>query len=602
MNIDSLLIEDRKIKVAHFATTNNGENRLAKYFLKNKFPVDIQPIKQIDEVKASLFDLILYEPDGENSKVKESEIIEIGIPLVILSAKLATENILEDFRRGIFDFVIKDEEEKYFQILPHVIERAAMVRKFRSRERILSHSIEAINEALFICDADDNFVFVNQAFCKSYEYSYMDILGKNVSMIFKKRESNSELMKPRKAEEIHVKKSGKEFPVMISLSELSNNGAIIRIGISTDLTEIKLLEEQLQHSKQRLQLAQRMARLSSWEWNFAQKSVTWTNDQLIIFGVESEAEINSRTFLKKIHDEDLSVFLKSLKLLKKKKIIPAIDIRALVDNEERILNLHFTSNEDETGNVASIFITLQDITERKQLEDELSLLNKKKDRFFSIISHDLKSPFNAIVGITEILHNDFDGMSRGEVAQFIDLLSTSTKRALDLLNNLLIWSRIQLGTIRFNPEKIILSEKIKQQLEKFSTAITEKAIVVNNNLSHEIIIAADSEMLNTILGNLISNAVKFNKSGGEIKINAQDEVKMILVSIEDSGIGLTADDITKLFKIETHVTEIGEGREKGTGLGLVLCNEFIKIHGGTISVQSEPMKGSIFSFTLPKEL
>lgn len=602
MNIDSLLIEDRKIKVAHFSENNSGENRLAKYFNENKFPVDIQPINQIDDIKSSSFDLILYEPDGENSKGKESAIIEIGIPLVILTAKLATENILEDFRRGVFDLVVKDEEEKYFQILPHVIERAAMVRKFRSRERILSHSLEAINEALFICDDDDNFVFVNQAFCKSYEYSYLDVLGKNVSLIFKKREFNHELMKPRKAEEIHVKKSGKEFPVMVSVSELTSSGNIIRIGISTDLTEIKFLEEQLQYSKQRLQLAQRMARLSSWEWNFVQKSVTWTNDQLIIFGVEKEEGINSRTFLKKIHEEDLSVFLKSLKLLKRKRNIPAIDIRVIVDDEERILNLHFTSNEDEAGNVVSIFITLQDITERKQLEDELSLLNKKKDRFFSIISHDLKSPFNAIVGITEILQNDFDGMSRGEVVQFINLLSTSTKRALDLLNNLLIWSRIQLGTILFNPEKIILHEKIKQQLEKFSTAINEKSLVVNNNLSHDIIITADGEMLNTILSNLISNAVKFNQSGGEINFSAQHEGKMILVAVEDSGIGLTSDDITKLFKIETHVTEIGNGREKGTGLGLVLCHEFIKIHGGTISVISEPMKGSIFSFTLPKEL
>lgn len=602
MNLDSLLIEDRKIKVAHFADNNNGENRIAKYFNEHKFPVDIQRIKQIDEARSSSFDLILYEPDDENSTGEESAIIEIGIPLVILTAKLTTENILENFRRGIFDLVIKDDEEKYFQILPHIIERAAMARKFRSRERILSHSIEAINEALFICDAYDNFVFVNQAFCKSYEYSYMDILGKNVSMILGKKEFNSKLTKPRKAEEIHVKKSGKEFPVMISLSEVISGGSIIRIGISTDLTEIKLLEEQLHYSKQRLQLAQRMARLSSWEWNFVQKSVAWTNDQLVIFGVEEEEEINSRTFLKKIHKEDLSVFLKSLKLLKRKKIIPAIDIRVIVDREERILNLHFTSNEDDAGNVVSIFITLQDITERKQLEDELSLLNKKKDRFFSIISHDLKSPFNAIVGITEILQNDFDGMSRGEVLQFIELLGASTKRALDLLNNLLIWSRIQLGTIRFNPEKIILSENIKQQLENFSTAISEKSIIVNNNLTHDIIITADREMLNTILSNFISNAVKFNQSGGEIKINAQDEGKVILVTVEDSGIGLTADDITKLFKIETHVTEIGDGREKGTGLGLVLCSEFIKIHGGTISVKSEPMKGSAFSFTLPKEL
>lgn len=603
MNLDSLLIEDRKIKVAVLSAKVDADSVLLNFFSSNKFPVELNTTRSVEEIKSAEFDLVLFEMNSADTELARQVITDAGIPIVMLTPKIETEKILENFRTGIFDLVIKDEENKYLQILPHVIERAAMVRKFRSRERILSHSIEAINEALFICDANDEFVFVNQAFCGLYGYSYLEILGRSVKIIFKDADENSSLMFPRKCEEIHLKKSGKEVPVLIAISELNANDNFIKIGIATDLTELKLLEEKLRTSQKRLQLAQRMARLSSWEWNFDAKTVTWTDDHLTLFDIENEGEINARTFLKRIHEEDRSIFLKCLKLLKRNKTFPPFDIRITTSkNITKNLNLHFASNKNEKGDIVSIFITLQDITERKELENELSLLNRKKDKFFSIISHDLKSPFNAIVGITELLYNDYDGMKRGEVTEFIKLLSESTKRALDLLNNLLLWSRVQLGTIKFYPQKIVASQQIKNVIANFSELAKERDVTVTNNVNDSIIITVDSEMFTSILSNLITNGINFNKPGGFVNIDATTNGRNIIFTVEDSGVGLSTNDIEKLFKIETHVTDIGGGKNKGTGLGLVLCNEFIKIHGGDITVTSKPNAGTKFSISLPLEL
>jgi PAS domain S-box-containing protein len=236
----------------------------------------------------------------------------------------------------------------------------------------------------------------------------------------------------------------------------------------------------------------------------------------------------------------------------------------------------------------------------KKYADELHQLNITKDKFFSIIAHDLKNPFITILGFSELLLSDFKDLTDEEKLFYIEEMKKSADVSHSLLQNLLQWSRSQTGRIVFQPQSIQLDTIIIQNIELIMPSANKKEIKIDYTPDKTKIVFADQDMLNTILRNLLSNAIKFTNRNGIVKILAADCEEYICISVIDSGIGMTEEERNKLFRLDISYTTNGTEMEIGTGLGLVLCKEFIEKNGGKISVESTPGKGSVFNFTLPK--
>jgi signal transduction histidine kinase len=237
----------------------------------------------------------------------------------------------------------------------------------------------------------------------------------------------------------------------------------------------------------------------------------------------------------------------------------------------------------------------------KELQ-QLIQLNKDKNKFFNIIAHDLKSPFNSIVGFSKLLVEQVRKKDYNGIEKYAGIIEQSSNRAMDLLMNLMEWARSQTGRMEFNPEYCEMVRLINETIVLYDDIAGQKKISINTNiLPANAVIFADKTMITTVLRNLISNAVKFTHSGGKITISAQENQNELKISVSDNGVGISKANIQKIFRIEENYTTSGTNKEKGTGLGLILCKEFVEKHEGNIWAESEEGKGLTIYFTLPKE-
>lgn len=287
-------------------------------------------------------------------------------------------------------------------------------------------------------------------------------------------------------------------------------------------------------------------------------------------------------------------------------------------NNDKDLWFHTTLSPivNEKGEVNKVISIDSDITQLKLIEIEkkkyrnelinqrtqLQIANATKDKFFSIIAHDLKAPFNSILGFSELLiknanHSEFDPNKNKKFAQYI---YNSSKMAYELLENLLLWSRSQRGVLKYNPTKIDLKNLTEININLFENVALKKDIRLTSSIEKNIFAYADNDMILTVIRNLISNALKFTFTKGEINISTKEENNYIITSISDSGIGINPENINKLFKVQENFQTPGTEKEMGTGLGLILCQEFIRTNKGKIWVESTLGKGSVFSFSLPQ--
>jgi signal transduction histidine kinase len=235
-----------------------------------------------------------------------------------------------------------------------------------------------------------------------------------------------------------------------------------------------------------------------------------------------------------------------------------------------------------------------------KLYEELKDLNINKDKFFSIIAHDLRGPFNNLLGFSKVLQDDLDILSKDEMREYSGYIYTSSRNVYDLVENLLQWSRIQTGRMEYQPIKIDLYEEIFKITELFRSNAIAKKINLINEVNNNLFVYADQNMLHSVLQNLLSNAIKFTNSAGNIILEAESLDDFIEISISDTGIGIKKDDMKKLFRIDIQFTNPGTENEEGTGLGLILCKELIEKNKGVIRVESIHGKGSKFTFSVPK--
>ncbi len=281
------------------------------------------------------------------------------------------------------------------------------------------------------------------------------------------------------------------------------------------------------------------------------------------------------------------------------------EVEMVFPTGNRWVDARLTPVFDEKNQIIGVLGLSNDITERKQNEaeiekinKELTRLNSEKDKFFSIIAHDLRSPFNSIIGLSEILVEQVMEKNYQGIEEYTRIILQSSHRAMDLLMNLMEWSRSQTGRMEFNPEHFEMAELINEVAFLLADAAEQKSITVTKTLPDNVPVYADKNMMSAVLRNLISNAIKFTHPGGEIIISAEGKGGLT-ASVSDNGVGIPKKRIEQLFRIDENYSTYGTQNEKGTGLGLILCKEFIEKHGGKIWVESEEKKGSIFYFTIP---
>lgn len=252
-----------------------------------------------------------------------------------------------------------------------------------------------------------------------------------------------------------------------------------------------------------------------------------------------------------------------------------------------------------------ILSTIEDIREQKLLLDELKLnaeelssINATKDKLFSIIAHDLRGPFANIINLSEILMSQVREKDYAEIDDYANMIQNSTQKVAGLLTNLLEWSRLKTGKISFLPAPHKLADILGDTLDLLGAQAAQKEISITNVVDRNLIVNIDKNMFSTIIRNLVSNAIKFTNKGGNINIKIDYKDQLLSCSIKDDGVGMDQHKLDKLFRIEEKVSTPGTNNEQGTGLGLILCKEFVDLHHGEINATSELGKGTNITFTL----
>lgn len=275
-----------------------------------------------------------------------------------------------------------------------------------------------------------------------------------------------------------------------------------------------------------------------------------------------------------------------------------------IENEESN-NIIFTV-EDKTALYKKVSdykqvkdLALIEIEQRKIVEESLKLANQSKDKFISIMAHDIKNPLGVIQSVSDFLLKSSDNLEKDELKEFLNGMYQSSKKLNALINDLLVWARSQNGQLTINKTDNNLNDLIIEEINFLYNSALNKSIALINNVSNDIILTVDKNMIQTTVRNLVSNAIKFTNKGGKIIIDAEKQQDCYIVSVKDDGVGISDVNKQKLFNLGESISTQGTNEESGTGLGLLLCKEFIELHKGKIWVESELGKGSKFNFSIP---
>jgi PAS domain S-box-containing protein len=493
--------------------------------------------------------------------------------------------------------------------------------KFGEIEQRYRTLVDNMSEGLLQVDNDDVIIFANRKFCEMSEYPLEELVGKvGHTLLFNEDQwkiiADKNLLRQKGIIDtyemkLRCKNDHYRF-VQIGGSPITNHkGTVVgSIGVFTDITERIFIQKELQESEKKYR-------------DLFEKS----GDAILIINNGKFIDCNQATVnmlgynnkneLLKTHPSQLSPEYQPEGKPSLEKADEMMRI-ALEKGSYRFEWNHKKANGEvfpvevlltaiNTDNENEILYTVwRDITERKKSElqlaknaEELKALNSVKDKFFSIISHDLRGPFQGFLGATELLVAEIDSLSKEEIKDLGETLNSSLRKQLDLLNTLLDWARLQTGDFLINPEAISLNNLITDCLQPFELLALNKKIKLLNNVNDIISIKADKNMLSLVIRNLVSNAIKFTNENGYVRLSALKNDNLVEICVEDNGIGIAPDDIKKLFRMDLYFSTDGTFNESGSGLGLMLCKEIVDKYKGNIRVESEVGRGSKFSFSIP---
>ena len=495
-----------------------------------------------------------------------------------------------------------------------ITERKQVEHELQAKEAHLSTLIQTIPDLIWVKDTNGVYLTCNKMFENFFGAEASEIIGKTdydfvnreLADFFRSHDQNAiKVGKPSSNEEwVTFANDGHRVLLeTIKTPMFDQNGAITGVlGIGRDITGRKIAEEKLRESEEKYRnLIETMpdgVYRSSPEGKFIEVNAAMAK----MLGYESKEDlmainIKSDLYFKPEDRESLILELDSENLdvypLKKK------------DGTAVWIEDHGWYVKDENGKIIFHEGVSRDITDRRMAEvqlkkysEELKELNATKDKYFSIIAHDLKNPFNSIMGLSDIIKNEAKYLDIATIEQYASIINTTSKNTFRLLENLLDWARVQQSKMPFQPISLILKNVASDVIELMVEKANSKMIAIINYIPDNMIIVADKNMLETIFRNLVSNALKFTPVNGKIEIMATLHVNRYEISVKDTGVGIKNEDIGKIFEIGSGFSTRGTENEKGTGLGLLLCKEFVEKHHGKIWVESEEGKGSTFTFSI----
>lgn len=497
--------------------------------------------------------------------------------------------------------------------------------------KLLLHMINSISDAINITDMNEEVLFVNKAFLNMYGYSLNEIIGKKIDILRSKQNDIrvTSMIYPAtinggwKGRLINKRKDGTEFIIELNTSLIKdeNGNPVALVGIARDLTEQIKAEEKLKEAQDKYRTLFLELKDAVYESTVDGKFIDLNPAGLDLFRVKTFDEIKHVDIAKEIylHQDQREQFKKELE---RTGFVSnyQIDIKRLNGEIATVLETSMAV-KNKNGEIVGYRGILRDITEIKKNEErlrmllekfenlnvqlrrseqELKELNAAKDKFFSIVAHDLRSPFSSLLNFSEFLVEDINELSKDEIKTFAEKINEASKTVFTLLENLLQWSRIQTGKIPYEPATFNIYHKINQIINLLKNNAEGKNIKVINEVSPSAIVFADEDMIFSVIQNLLSNAIKFTRENGNIIFKSHSRENDIEISVTDNGVGIKEEDLRKLFRIDTHHTTYGTKEEKGSGLGLLLCKEMVERNRGKIWVTSKVGEGTTFSFTIPK--
>ncbi len=406
------------------------------------------------------------------------------------------------------------------------------------------------------------------------------------------------------------RKDGSTFIGQLYISRIKDeNGHLDHLeGFISDISAQKEADESRKKSEEKFR--------NFFENSIVGKSITSLNGELHtnkaycdILGYAQD-ELSTRRWQEITHPDDIEGNLKIIEnILSGAQDSTRWEKRYLhKDGHVVWVDINITIQRDEAGQPPYFITSIVDISDKKKAEEEIRLkneelqkINAEKDKFFSIITHDLRSPFNSIMGFTQLLIDTIKEKEYDSTLEYAEIILRSSEKTVNLLNNLMEWSQSQTGRMHCVPEYFEMGILIHQTVLLFDEIAKQKSLVVKKNFPTRTTVFADKAMIGTVLRNLVSNAIKFTRPEGLITISVEPQMDGLLISVKDNGVGIPKILQDKLFRIDENFSTKGTNNELGTGLGLILCKEFVDKNGGKIWVQSEEGNGSEIYFTVPAQ-
>lgn len=493
----------------------------------------------------------------------------------------------------------------------------------KEKQRMAGHEsedyknlIENARDYVFVLNREGNILWVNSAACERYQISCEEFMNTSILKIDASHDLSSifqnidELLSTgsTRFEAVHVNTKGETFIVDVVSQKITWESKPAFVHVCRDITRQKELQKALNESE--IKLKKIINQISDGIIIYEQsgKIVIWNSGVEKITGISRDKALGR--FLYDVQYDILHGQFKDKALIREKfnEVVnmsnPSV-FDTLFENDiymegKGVKTLQAIVFPIETGEETRLFgSVMRDITEMKKYQNQLRELIATRDKIFSIIAHDLRTPFTSIIGFTDLLldnYEHYDDERKKKILQYINL---SSKPTLDVLTNLLNWVNSQSGQLEIAPEACRLESLVGEVVEIMTPAASIKNLELLQCIPDECEVYADKNMLKSVLQNLISNAIKFSHEGGKIEVLASVNGGFAEMVIADEGTGMEKAVKEALFRVDSHQSRIGTRGERGSGLGLILSREFVERHGGKIRVESEPGLGSRFIFTIP---
>ena len=482
----------------------------------------------------------------------------------------------------------------------------------------ISQLIELIPAPLFIVDYDGNIIDLNQTALnfiaeskeKLVKASFLDLVQQEQKNSFNNYLEKIKETLIEQSEEFDVKgNGGSYYHTYISaknIPEFNDHKNLITLTLF-DLTFQHMQATFIKESQVRFENIANSAPVMIWISD-VNGLFSFLNNVWCEFTGRKMGEELGLNWIQNVHPDHVNELLSDYKksLDGKTKFSHHFRLKDK-DNNFRWVMMSGTPRINQINVFLGLIGTCTDITEQKENEEKIENINSElaeiiatKDKFFSIISHDLRSPLSGLTGILEIISTEDDTFNKEDRQEIMNEAFISAKNIYNLLENLLEWSQVQTGIITYETEDIQLLSLLSSITNLYKQNLKNKRITLEVNISSNISVDVDKKITETILRNLVSNAIKFTPLGGSIIVSAEISENLIKVSVKDNGVGMNKDKLEKLFRIDSARSNKGTAKETGTGLGLILCKELVEKQNGKIWVESEVNKGSTFFFTLPK--